>query len=439
MLGRARLLLYAPAMGLMSRSLLTSGGLVLLAAACSGRVNSQGGSAANAGGGSAGNSHYGSSGDGNERTAPLPGAGSENTAGRSPVVGAGGDDAGSGGSGAGGANATGGANAKGGANSTDDAGAGGVANDACDAGNGCILEYGNAVTAMAADDSTLYWVEHGTSDKLGNYNNDGRLMRRDFASDTAQTVVKGLGGPVGIGLTTTDFFVYLDQSFDPSGYTALARIPRAGGAVEIIQRGLQPTNSAGNPCPDCFVHSGSTALFPIADAIMKLAPDQTAPEYFAGPGALSLTMVGDFLYFESIVDQTGNSQVYGGLASSWGVVQAAPTARSYLQASGAYLYGLEVGATSYLARMPLAGGQWARLAPAQDGAADRLLIAGAFFFYGLDHFGAGYSVVQGPLSDTAKAKPILTVPQKGNLKTWLGTPAGLFWSDGHSIRQRTLP
>jgi hypothetical protein len=425
-------------MGLMSRSLLASGGLVLLAAACSGRVNSQGGSAANAGG-SAGNL-YGNSGDGNEQTAPLPGAGSENTAGRSPVVGAGSDDAGTGGTGGsdvGGANAKGGANARGGANTTDDAGAGGVANDACDAGNGCILDYGNAVTAMAADDSTLYWVEHGTSDKLGNYNNDGRLMRRDFDSDTAQTVVKGLGGPVGIGLTTAHFFVYLDESFDPSGYTALARIPRAGGAVEIIQRGLQPTNNAGKPCPDCLVHSGSTALFPVADAIMKLTPDDTTPEYFARPGALSMTMVGDFLYLESIADQTGASAVYAGLASSWGVIQAAPTARSYLQASGAYLYGLEVGGPSYLARMPLAGGPWARLAPAQSGVADRLIIAGGFFFYGLD--GADYSVIQGSLSDTAKAKPILTVPRKENVKAWLGTPASLFWSDGHSIRQRVLP
>ncbi|HEX7454303.1 MAG TPA: hypothetical protein VF294_18555, partial [Polyangiaceae bacterium] len=142
----------------------------MLASACSGRVNSSGRSPANAGGGSAGN-FYGSSGDGGEQPAPIPDAGNENTAGRSPVVGAGsGNDAGSAGSHVGGASGRGGESATSGPG---DAGAGGVANDACDTGNGCILEYGSEITALTADDSTLYWVEHGTSDNLGNYNNDG--------------------------------------------------------------------------------------------------------------------------------------------------------------------------------------------------------------------------------------------------------------------------
>lgn len=181
-----------------------------------------------------------------------------------------------------------------------DAGAGGVANDACadESGNGCIIEYGDDIRALAVDGTSVYWVTHGTFDALGNYKNDGRLFKRDLSATTATQLATGLAGPVGIGLTTTHVYVYLDQAWDADGPYALARIPIAGGSAAVIQRGAQPVNARGYACPHCFVHSGSAAYFPLSDGIYEMDSADTAPTRVTDMLAYSLTTAGQFLYFE---------------------------------------------------------------------------------------------------------------------------------------------
>ena len=125
------------------------------------------------------------------------------------------------------------------------------------------------------------------------------------------------------------------------------------------------------------------------------------------------------------------------------------------QTSGAYLYGVDnqdAGMDSadpsnvYLARMPKAGGSWERLAPrhvADYG--NKLQIVGDLFFHDLQlpegSPGCRWSpscwkIVQGNLNDTATAQIVIELPKE--VATWVGTTAGVFWSEGVQIRHLPL-
>src|SRR5262245_56013057 len=118
---------------------------------------------------------------------------------------------GNGGGGGGGAGGTGGATG-GSAGGGGAAGTNTVAPDIgpCNEGDGCVFEEGTGIRALAADASHLYWVEYGTSDELGNYANNGRLLSRAFDSQEVTTLATDLAGSLGVAVTSTHVYAYLD-------------------------------------------------------------------------------------------------------------------------------------------------------------------------------------------------------------------------------------
>ncbi len=318
-----------------------------------------------------------------------------------------------------------------------DAGAGGVANDSCDDenGNGCIIEYGADISALAADESAVYWVTHGTVDALGNYQNDGRLFKRE--SGSTKQLASGLAGPVGLGLTSTHFYVYLDQAWDADGQYALARIPVGGGSAAIIQRGAQPVNARADACPNCFVHSGSAAFFPLSDGIYKMDSADTAPTRITDMHAFSLTSAGQFLYFEggaADADQIWRTPL---LSTGSQPERIAATPSAAIQAVGDHLYGVQSGDSSYFTSMPVAGSMWTHLSKLHPGAVHQLDIDDASYFYDLEVYDQPYRIYTGLVETASNGSLVLSVPRKANVKAWVGTAGGLYWTDGHSLRFRT--
>ena len=319
----------------------------------------------------------------------------------------------------------------------DFAGAGGaedVTPGECGGGHGCVVAQGSAIPALDADTTDLYWVDHGTFDDLGNYNNDGRLWKRALAAGSSEVpLASGLAGPVGLGLTTTHVFVYLDQVWQGKPRYALSRVPIAGGAAQVVQLDAWPNGERQGDCARCLVHSGDTLYFPLEGGIYKIAAQDAQPSLFSTLRASSLAIAGEYLYLTTrISGGVWRIPLVGGAAE-----QLSADPRLNIQVAGGYVYSLDNGANrAYLTRMPATGGPWLRLPKARSSSAFQLQIAGDWFFHEL-FSDAGHQFVAGLLADTASAAVPLTLADSTSVRAWVGTPQGIFWTGGQVIRRRS--
>lgn len=297
------------------------------------------------------------------------------------------------------------------------------------------------VRAIAASNTTLYWVEYGSEDSLGNFQNDGRLLARDFDSDEVRVLADDLPGAEGVVLTGTHAYVYVDQYLADGGpRPALVRMTLAGADYELVR--LLLLNDTGNSCVGCLVGVDGAAFFVDDDSIFRVSDeDPTAVPFLEQPG------------YSMAVDET---TLY--VAAESGILQAPLTTgiatqlstrpRRSLQTSGTYLYGIDDEDPSgvFLARIPKAGGTWERLAPRRDAdVGSRLRIVDDLFFQHLylpeGNPGCRWSLscfqfVQGNLKDTAAAQVVLELPK--DVTAWVGTTAGVFWTDRAKIRHVPL-
>ncbi len=309
------------------------------------------------------------------------------------------------------------------------AGAGGENDGPPDVGNGTVFQEGlSRVTAVTADATAVYWVEHGTEDSLGNYQNDGRLVARDFDDEGVRVIVDSLPGAVGVALTSEHAYVSVDQLYDSGLRNALVRVPLAGGAPETVLIKSDEYWPYNFLCAGCFVHHGDTGYFPLADKLYRITPEASAPEVFSNIVAYELTAGVDSLYVQSddgiwvIPYDTGEP----GLVTT--------ELRYEIQVSGDYLYGIEDGTSSlYLSRMPLAGGAWVRLPPRRVAAYSwRMQILDGLFFHDI-HRESGWQLKQGNLSDPEGAGTALDLREADSHRIWVGTHHGVFWNDGSRV------
>ncbi|HYQ28659.1 MAG TPA: hypothetical protein VER04_15615, partial [Polyangiaceae bacterium] len=315
-----------------------------------------------------------------------------------------------------------------------DAGAGGSDDSSpgeCNLGKGCIVAQGNAIRELTADTENIYWVEHGTFDELGNYDNDGRLLKRGLSSGAITELARQLPGPLSVAVTPTHVFMYLDQVWDGKLRFSLARVPIAGGAAQIVALDASSNGSSSEPCRHCLVHANDTLYFPSPEGVFKIAAGDAQPSPFSPLHASSLAIAGEYLYLVTRgVDSVWRVSLAGGVATQ---LSAEPL--QGIQVWGDSVYSLDAGgSTSYLARMPATGGPWLRLPKAQRGFADELQIAGGWFTYSMVADG-GQKFVVGPLSDSGSALITLVLPWN-SVTAWVGTAQGIFWTGGRVIRQR---
>ncbi len=198
-------------------------------------------------------------------------------------------------------------------------------------------------------------------------------------------------------------------------------------------------NARGTACPKCLVHSGSTAYFPLADGIYELDANAPAPVRITEMNAYSLTVAGQYLYFEggaADADQIWRVALGGGTPERIATQYAAP-----IQADGDHLYAVQPGNLSYFASLPLSGGMWTRLAKMPNGATSQIDINdNAQYFFDVEQYDAPYRIYEGLVEIWSSGNPVLTVARKVNVKAWAAGAGGLYWTDGHSLRLKgSLP
>jgi hypothetical protein len=296
------------------------------------------------------------------------------------------------------------------------------------------------IRAIAANSTTLYWVEYGREDSLGNFQNDGRLLARDFDSEDVRVLADDLPGAYGVAVTGKHAYIYVDQYLEDGGpRDALVRRALAGADYELVR----VLRSSGNGSCGCLVSVDGAAYFGDDDSIFRVSDEDPTPTLFLEQAAFSMAVDETTLFYSTEEKDIWQAPLTTGVAS-----RLSTQNRRSLQTSGAYLYGIEdlTAAGLFLTRMPKAGGSWERLAPRHD--ADyswSLQIADDLFFHDM-HLPEGnpgcrwslscWQVAQGKLSDTAAAQIVLELPKDET--AWVGTAAGVFWGDGARIRHVPL-
>ena len=224
---------------------------------------------------------------------------------------------------------------------------------------GTVFQEGLAdVKSLATDTTTLYWVEYGSEDSLGNFQNDGRLLARDFDSEDVRVLAEDLPGAVDVVVTGRHAYIYVDQYIEGGGpRPALFRMTLAGADYALVRVLRVVLNETGNVCLGCVVSVDGAAYF-VDDSIFRMSDEDPTPiRVLEQEGSLqvgSLAVDETTLYWTQI-GETGTWQA----PLTTGVATRVSTqSRRHLQASGAHLYGIdeEDDSSVFLARMPKDGG-----------------------------------------------------------------------------------
>ena len=406
--------------------------LLTSAFACGGRQLNDVGDVNSEQGGNAGNGEQGgSAGNGGSAGAPKGGAG------RGGMTGDGGSMPGTGGSGA-------------------QSGAGGVGGSggSCASGNGCFYQEGNDVRALAADDTNLYWVEYGTHDELGNYNNDGRLRARAFDSEEVRTLAEGLEGPIRVDLTTTHVYVFVDQYWEDGLIRVHLRVPIGGGDREFVGYNIEDRDGSRLfSCMHCLVHSGGSAYWPEIDGIWRATETQAEGQNLvslSGQTAFRLAVSGDQLLFVIRDEEWIPSEIYSVPLDGGTSARLSADARLPFTVAGNYLYGIDwpsfqdsgrYAPLYYISLSPAAGGPWTRLVEHDGFPLERLEVVGDLVFHDRRAGASAYidatrlEVVQGTLEDPEAGGALIGF-ENGTLNDWIGTPSGIYWTSGDGIYVR---
>jgi hypothetical protein len=307
--------------------------------------------------------------------------------------------------------------------------------------HGVFYEGPSEVRAMAASSTTLYWVEYGSEDSLGNFQNDGRLLARDFDSEEVRVLADDLPGAYGVAVTARHAYVYVDRYLHDGGpRPALVRMTLAGADYALV-RLLQPS---GNGSCGCLVSVTGAAYFGDDDSVFRVPDEAPTPTKFLDEPAFSMTADGTTLFYKAEDTGVWQAPLSTGVAS-----RLSTQVHRSLQTSGAYVYGLDIEDASkvFLARIPKDGSaSWERLAPGYVGDyGGSLQLVDELFFHdlqlpegspGCSRTLSCWKIVAGKLEDTAAAQTVVELPKA--VTAWVGTTAGVFWTSGAQIRQVPL-
>jgi hypothetical protein len=282
------------------------------------------------------------------------------------------------------------------------------------------------VVGITASATTLYWVERGSSDELGNYQHDGRLVARDFDSEDTRVVAEDLPGPTGLWITTEHALVHVDRVFNDGGLqkNALLRIALTGGNYDVVSWG------ASRQRPLQFAHDGNIGYFPHWDDgyVYRLEPDEAEASVYLPQPASSLTIHQGSLYvgyFDGVWEvplATGTPQ------------QLSTEERHQIRTNGDFVYGIEyLNDGQYLSRMPLDGGPWVRLPPKHTttNGWQLMMLDELFFFDGFDDEQRRH-ITHGTLADPDAAKTAVALGT-GSQHVWVGTAHGIFVNESSRI------
>lgn len=314
----------------------------------------------------------------------------------------------------------------------------------------------NDIRALAVTADTIYWVEHGSFDELGNHEGNGELKSVPTAGGSAVVLADSLEGPVQLGLSQQFAYVLLDESNATDGQEGLLRLPLAGGTPELVQS-LDPdrdetalldgenwfyTHFAAGSGFSAWLDDGT--VYRIAEAA-----GADLENVAVATGATALFGDASQLYLR---DEDGFwTMPYGG--SDRSLLQKFPSSLSqryeFFSVSGSFIYGVEANnagqpTNHYLVRMPKTGGSWERLLdlPAlafglhmsgDDYALNSPpLTAGGF---------AGMRLLRGNVADAGSLKPAVTAPFTDTWRYWHAwgiSTAGIFFDLNGKLHRAPL-
>ncbi|HEY0468782.1 MAG TPA: hypothetical protein VGC79_31525 [Polyangiaceae bacterium] len=300
----------------------------------------------------------------------------------------------------------------------------------------------SGVTALTASESTVYWVEYGTRDALGNYQHDGALLSHAIADGTTAVVASGLEGPISVELTTSHAYIYVDgaRPVNTAVRSQLLRVPLTGGTAELVQEGARPVG---------FAAAGSRAFWSGYSAdtnpgIYSMTADANAsPSVFLTGDASWLTADATDLYY--LADQ---GMMRSPIASAAPVAWGMPTSGPFVPHEDG-IFGLEsINLGGLLLRAPKSGGEFRRVRALGNVSPSGLQAVGNQYFVSGVRLrqlpsGWGYSLQVLTAGFVGSDPPIRLLERahrnSADDQLWVGTASALYWSDGRAIYQQPLP
>jgi len=306
------------------------------------------------------------------------------------------------------------------------------------------------VVALTASDSHVYWLEYGTRDALGNYQHDGALMAYSIADGTTTTLAAGLAGPMGLELTTTHAYVYVDGAplIGTPTQPQLLRVPLSGGSPQLVKDGAQPHRRA-------FRAVASRAFWSDFTTVYSMLSDADAtPTEFLTEYASSLDSDDTDLYYAA---QSG--ALMRAPLSGTGPVETGLSVYDYA------LYGDSVftieainngGASGgLLSRAPKSGGAFQRIRALGAGSPRNLKVVGDRYFLDVvpdplpvengqsigEVFAFTTQVLTASFVGSDPPIRLLDRATRENVvdRLWVGTATALYWSEGQAIYKQPLP
>ncbi len=293
------------------------------------------------------------------------------------------------------------------------------------------------IRGLAASGEAIYWVDFGTKDTLGNYNEDGKL--NVIAKPTgvaAQTVASGLHEPQALSLTANYAYIFAGE-VGTGATRGIVRVPLAGGAAES----LQTLPNASFTSYRVFATTPGYVYWTWGGAVYRIADTSgaTMETFIAARGVTHIVGSTSVLYFEDATGIFSDDPATGTPVSFSAAGQSIDSVLTNLTiqfADSDYLYAIEEPATSqgghvYLSRAAPVDGAWKRVAPSPqvdpglDSTWDQLSVLGVNYF--LDPIGpSGTSAIyQGALN--ASSNQLFSLPSyRGKVAAWTLSSSWLY-------------
>ena len=307
----------------------------------------------------------------------------------------------------------------------------------------------NGVMALTASESRLYWVEYGTRGPIGDYQHDGALLTYAFDDGTISVIASDLDGPIGVEITTTHAYVYVDGA-QPLGApirAQLLRVPLAGGSAELVQDGALPWSFLGGRSSN-FVAADGRAFWNTQGTetpakLYSMTSDADAiPSVFVTEGTIAMAIDGSDLYYS-----TQSALMRSPIAQAAPIAIQVPVIGFVLHDDSIYtIFELNSdGAT--LQRVPSSGGGFEAVRGLGAGMAGRLRRVGDRYFcesspQKLPNTGLGERrVLTGSFGNDGPLTQLLQRPNRLSSidHLWVATASALYWSDGRTIYEQPLP
>jgi hypothetical protein len=320
------------------------------------------------------------------------------------------------------------------------------------------------VVALAANDSRVYWLEHGTYDRSTGsgtgdvYQHDGALLSYSIIDRKTTVVAEHLDGPIQLALTTTHAYITTYGERTPDDATQLVRVPLTGGSVQLIQR---PQSFAG-PIPFVFAAWDSQMFWTDGSAVYAMSADADAvpallfePDPESNGGISELASDGTNLLCLSPLGPDLRVMRITAAGEAPPVIAISPGSDLALHDDSMFVLKVAVKRTDttpsqgmMLLRAPKSGGEFQQVRALGGGIQHvSLRVVGDRYFFEVGDRVTDRDGVEGPQQRVLTAKftdftpPLRLIewPRTNERFQWTGTANSVYWTDGKTIYDQPLP